>query len=149
MRTHCLMFLAAALLAPVGIANGTWTVDANGACVDQWTSRDVLRGPTAIVNAPLLPFRQLAGGGDYAWNNAQWSAWNKATLGTAATGVSGAMGAVEGLWWVATGLGDTVTGGYFALAPEKATELSIAPDLSAAISGAPPATTDPCGRPLK
>lgn len=149
MRTHCIVFLAVALIAPVGVAHGTWSVDASGACVDQWTSRDVLRGPTAIINAPLLPARQLAGGGEYAWNHAEWSPWDKATLGTAATGVSGAAGMVEGLWWIATGLCDTMTGGYFALAPEKATELSLEPDVSTAIIRTPPPTTDPCGRPLK
>ena len=142
------MVVLATLIAPAGLAYGEWAVDANGACVDQWTPRDVLRGPTAIVNAPLLPFRQLAGGADYAWNQPEWSPWNRATLGTAAAGASGAFGMVEGLWWITTGLPDTLTGGYFALAPQKATEISIAPELSTAISGQPPAT-DNCGRPLK
>ncbi|MGH7787979.1 MAG: hypothetical protein ACRERC_13995 [Candidatus Binatia bacterium] len=148
MRMH-MMVLAAALMAPAGGAHGAWTVNAEGACVDQWTARDVLRGPTAIVNAPLLPFRQIAGGAEYAWNREGWTPWNKATLGTAATGVSGAAGMVEGIWWIATGVTDTVTGGVFHLAPEEATELSVAPDLSTAIAKPAPPTMDQCGRPLK
>ena len=149
MRMHTLVVLAT-LIAPAGLAYGEWVVDANGDCVDKWTSRDVLRGPTAIVNAPLLPFRQMAGGAEYAWNRPEWTPWNRATLGTAATGVSGAFGIVEGLWWIATGVPDTLTGGYFSLAPERATEISIEPEVSVAISDKNPApATDNCGRPLK
>jgi hypothetical protein len=142
------MVVLATVLAPTGLAYGEWAVDANGACVDQWTPRDTLRGPTAIVNAPLLPFRQWAGGAEYAWNKPDWTPWNRATLGTAAAGASGIFGVVEGLWWITTGVADTLTGGYFALAPERATELSIEPELSPAISDQAP-TTDNCGRPLK
>jgi hypothetical protein len=87
----------------------------------------------AIVNAPLLPFRQMAGGAEYAWNRPEWTPWNRATLGTAATGVSGAFGIVEGLCGSPPGARH-VTGGYFSLAPERATEISIEPEVSVAIS---------------
>jgi hypothetical protein len=149
MRTWSVIFLAAALMAPAGVACAAWTVDASGACVEQWVARDVLRGPTAIVNAPLLPFRQLAGGAEYAWNREEWSPWQIAVLGSAATGASGAWGVIESVWWTATGLADTLTGGYFALAPEEATQLSIHPEASRVLTDAGPAPTDQCGRPLK
>ena len=61
MRSAVAVLLAIALLTPL-TANGAWVVDADGACVEQWTSADLLAGPTAIVNAPLLPFRSMAGG---------------------------------------------------------------------------------------
>ncbi|MDX2169776.1 MAG: hypothetical protein SF182_22085 [Deltaproteobacteria bacterium] len=139
-----------ALLAPAQVARGAWVVDANGACVERWTSADLLRGPTAIVNAPLLPFRSLAGGAEYAWNTEEWWPYQIAVLGPAVTLVSAGFGAVESLWWVATGLADTLTGGALFLAPERATQLSIAPDVPSVIADRPepPATTDRCGRPL-
>jgi len=146
------MVLTAALIGSVARADAAWTVDASGACVEQWTAGDLLRGPTAIVNAPLLPFRQLAGGAEYAWNTQEWWPWQIAVLGPTVTLVSGAAGVFESVWWIATGLADTVTGGYFTIAPEAATQLSIRPEVSPVIADAGPApapTQDNCGRPLK
>jgi hypothetical protein len=144
------LFLALALWAPAHRAHGAWVVDADGACVERWTSADLLRGPTAIVNAPLLPFRSLAGGAEYAWNTEEWWPYQIAVLGPAVTLVAAGFGTVESLWWVTTGLADTLTGGAFELAPEKATQLSIAPDVPSVIADRPepPPTTDRCGRPL-
>src|SRR5262245_28654722 len=144
----CLM-LAGLLVARATVGHGAWVVDANGACVEQWSSSDVLRGPTAIVNAPLLPVRTFAGGAEYAWNNTEWWPWQIAVLGPAVTIFSGAAGVIEAVWWVGTGLADTLTGGYFALAPEAATELSLQPKVPGIITDAnpPPAPQDRCGRP--
>ena len=149
MRPAALAVLAAVLLLPL-TARAAWVVDADGACVEQWTSADLLAGPTAIVNAPLLPFRSMAGGAVYAWNTDAWWPYQIAILGPAVTAFSGAFGVVEAAWWVGTGLADTVTGGYFGISPERATELSISPDVPTVIADATPATppTDRCGRPL-
>ena len=107
----------------------------------------MLRGPAAIVNAPLQPLRTTAGGAQYAWHKKEWGWWYKAVLGTAVTAVAGAAGAVEGLWWVGTGAADTVTGGYFGISPERATQFDMQPELSTVVSGKPPEQTeDPCGR---
>lgn len=149
MRLAGILILSAALFAPLA-ARAAWVVDADGACVEQWTSADLLSGPTAIINAPLLPFRSMAGGAQYAWNTEAWWPYQIAILGPAVTLFSGAFGIVESAWWIGTGLADTVTGGYFAISPERATELSIAPDVPTVIADATPATppTDRCGRPL-
>jgi hypothetical protein len=149
-RTWKSIILAVALIARASSAHGAWAVDANGACVEQWSSSDLLRGPTAIVNAPLLPVRTLAGGAEYAWTNTEWWPWQIALLGPAVTLFSAAAGAVEAVWWVGTGMADTLTGGYFAIAPEPATELSVRPKVPGIIVDAqpPPAPQDRCGRPL-
>jgi len=63
--------------------------------------------------------------------------------------VSAASGLVEGLWWIATGTADTLTGGYFESSPERAMQRGVQPELSTTIAGAPPAPTeDRCGRTL-
>jgi hypothetical protein len=143
------ILIAAVLLAHSGSADAAWVVDADGACVERWASSDLLRGPAAIVNAPLLPVRTLAGGAGYAWNNEEWWPWQVWILGPAVTLFSAAVGAVEGAWWIGTGVVDTLSGGYFAVAPERATHLSVRPDVPRIIADAEPtpAPQDPCGRP--
>jgi len=91
----------------------------------------------------------MAGGAEYAWNKNEWWPWYGVVLGAAVVGVSGAAGLVEGLWWICTGVGDTLTGGYFELTPEAGLDFSLRPEVSAVIAGSPPAPTeDHCGRPL-
>ena len=139
--------IAAALVLRVSIAHAAWTVDASGACVETWAPSDLLRGPTAIVNTPLLPLRTLAGGAQYAWNTTEWWPWQIAVLGPAVTLFAGAWGALEGAWWITTGVADTLTGGYFAIAPERATELSVKPEIPLVLTdAAPPPAVDRCGR---
>ena len=141
--------LATLLLAHAAAAPAAWVVDASGACVKQWERSDLLRGPTAIVNGPILPLRTFAGGAEYAWNTKEWWPWQIAFLGPAVTVISGAAGAVEGVWWIGTGLVDTLTGGAFDIAPEPATHLSARPVVSRLIADAPEPAVDPCGRPEK
>jgi hypothetical protein len=65
------------------------------------------------------------------------------------TGASAVFGVFEGGWWAITGVADLLTGGYFEIAPERATQRSMEPELSEAIAGTPPPPTeDRCGRPL-
>jgi hypothetical protein len=91
----------------------------------------------------------MAGGAQYAWNQSEWWPWHTLLFGAAVTGVSGAFGLVESVWWICTGVGDTLSGGYFELTPEAALNCSLQPELSAAIAGPAPAQTeDHCGRPL-
>jgi hypothetical protein len=143
------MVALAMLLACAPAARAAWVVDEHGDCVERWQPHDLLRGPTAIVNAPLWPFRTMAGGAVYAWNTAEWWPAQIAGLGPAVILISGIAGAVESTWWIATGVADTLTGGYFSLAPARATELSLTPEVSAIIADAEPAAkTDRCGRPL-
>ena len=104
----------------------------------------------SAVNTPLLPVRTLAGGAEYAWNTTEWWPWHIAILGPAVTLFCGAWGVIEGAWWITTGLADTLTGGYFVIAPERATHLSVQPEIPVVIADAAPTPTpteDRCGRP--
>jgi hypothetical protein len=148
MRRAGPVILLAFLCCSSGAARAAWQVDSNGRCVQAWQSSDLLRGPTAIVNAPLLPFRTFAGGAQYAWSQEEWFPYQIAILGPAVTLFAGCFGVVESCWWVGTGLADTLSGGYFALAPEPATRLSIAPDIPIVLSDQAAPATDRCGRPL-
>ena len=151
MRHPLILLLAVALAMSADVARGAWSVDAAGGCVEQWAASDMLNGPTAILNGPILPFRQMAGGAEYAWNTTEWWPWQIAVMGPGVTLFSGAAGLLEGTWWVVTGVADTVTGGYFGASPEAATELSIQPQVSTMIADAAPTpapTEDRCGRPL-
>ena len=149
MRCARILAIAAVLCARAGVAHGAWTVDADGTCVRKWEPSDMLRGPKAMFTAPLQPVRTTAGGAEYAWNKSEWSPWYRVVLGSALTGVSAAAGTVEGVWWIGTGLADTLTGGYFEFTPERALDRSVQPQLSSAVSASPPEPAeDRCGRPL-
>ena len=149
MRFMGTLMIVAALIARASVAHCAWMVSADGKCVRQWAPSDLLRGPVAIANGPVLPVRTTIAGAEYAWNKTEWRWWYTVVLGSAVMGASAAAGLVEGLWWMGTGTADTLTGGYFALAPERAVERSVKPELSTAIAGTPPAPTeDPCGRTL-
>lgn len=151
MRLPAVCLALVLVAAPAGVARGAWTVDAAGGCVEQWAPSDMLDGPTAVLNGPILPFRQMAGGAEYAWNTEEWWPWQIAVMLPAVTAFSGAAGALEGIWWMTSGLADTLTGGALGLAPEEATELSVQPQVSRMLADAAPTptpTTDRCGRPL-
>ena len=92
-----------------------------------WTADSLLRGPTAIVNAPLAPVRTAIGGARVAMNDPVPGAKRKIMLASLLTIGGGAMGLVDAGVWLVTGLADTLTGGYFALVPEQATHLSVEP----------------------
>jgi hypothetical protein len=150
-RSHFVRTLAvvALLLTRPGLAHCAWTVDADGMCVRRWETSDLARGPLAIANAPLRPVRTMAGGAEYAWTNSDWWPWYTVPFGAVAIGISGAAGLLESAWWILTGLGDTLTGGYFELTPEPALDFSLQPVLSTVIEGPLPAPSeDRCGRPL-
>ena len=150
MRLLLIAVLVVALVMSADRAPAAWSVDASGNCVERWGPSDMLNGPKAILNGPILPFRQMAGGAVYAWNTDEWWPYQIVGLGPGVTLFSGAAGVLEGTWWVVTGVADTVTGGYFGASPPQATELSISPQVSSMIADAktPTPTTDNCGRPL-
>lgn len=150
MRVPASLLLAIVMLAVPCAARAAWVVDEHGACVERWEASDLARGPTAMLNGVLLPFRNLAGGAVYAWDQDSWWPWQIVGLGPGAMLISGGAGVIEGVWWIGTGLVDTVTGGALGAAPERATELSITPEVSMIIADAdrPAPTTDRCGRPV-
>jgi hypothetical protein len=120
----------AALMAVVLRANpalGAWVVNEQGECVHAWTPGSLLRGPTAMLNAPLLPFRSVAGGGLLAYEDQSPGLQAKILLPPTLVVAGGAMGLVESIIWFGTGASDTVTAGYFEVAPDEATRLAIGP----------------------
>ena len=131
-------------------ANAAWVVNERNECVRAWDASSLGRGPVAMLNAPLLPFRSAAGGFLTARDDRQPGLRRKILLAPLLTLGGGAMGLVESGIWLGTGLADTVTGGWFAVAPEEATELSLAPARLSLGSDAPgvrrEATKDRCGR---
>ena len=103
-----------------------------------------------MLNAPLLPFRAAAGGFLLARDDPQPGLQRKIVLAPLLTLAGGAMGLVESGIWLGAGLADMATGGYFEVAPEEATELSLAPERSSLGSDSPgvrrEAAKDRCGR---
>jgi hypothetical protein len=140
---------AAALLVLLGAsgARADWVLNENGECVRRWSPASLGRGPAAIVNAPLLPFRTGVGGVMLASTdrtpNPGWV--RRISLPPLLAVAGGGMGLVEAVIWLGTGLADTVTGGYFEVAPDEATRLAIAP-LAPAFSDTRPAPAARCGR---
>ena len=136
-----------ALLYPRG-AWSAWVVDAQGECVRTWTATSLLRGPAALANAPLAPFRSAAGGAVLARDDPAPGGVRRALmLGPTLTVMGGAMGLIDTGVWLVTGLADTVTGGYFECAPDEATALSVAPITPLFVAdGRHPAHQDRCGR---
>jgi hypothetical protein len=136
---------AAAIVLCASPALAAWQVNERGDCVQEWTAASLARGPTAILNAPLLPFRSAAGGVVAAREDRSPGTRGKILLPPLLALAGGAMGLVESVIWIGTGLADTVTGGYFALTPEEATEIAVTP-LKPALLSDRRAETDPCGR---
>jgi hypothetical protein len=142
---HFALVLWAVLQARSAVAE--WVVNDRGDCVSEWTAASLLRGPTAMLNALPVPIRSAAGGVQVALDDpAQGGVKRKVLLTPTLATIGGAMGLIESGVWLGTGLVDTVTGGYFAIAPEPATELSVAPIRPMFAPGGGRPATDPCGR---
>jgi len=151
MRANRPVGLLALLLAlPIGPARAAWVVNEHNECVWTWTPASMARGPAAILNAPLVPLRTAAGGYQVVRDDPQPGLQRKIMLAPLLIFGGAAMGLVEGGIWLGTGLADTATGGYFEVAPEQATELSIAPERPGFVPDNTPvrreAAKDHCGR---
>ena len=147
--------LAAALGVPMltgvaGPASAAWVVDAKGRCVPQWSPDSLVRGPTAMLMAPTAPFRNAAGVFAYGPppepSSKGFDFWEPVVAV-----LSGTAGVIDTGVWLGTGLADTLTGGYFAIAPYRATQLSLDPLIPPFVSEAQQHAIeakrpDPCGR---
>jgi hypothetical protein len=143
-RLPLLLALIAATVAQPALA--AWVVDERGECVETWSPDSLLRGPTAILNAPLVPVRSAVGGVQLSRAQAGRSGYQGKVLLPALLAVGGgATGLVEGIVWAVSGLADTVTGGALALAPAEATVLSVEPMPPLGLGPARP-PVDRCGR---
>jgi len=130
-----------------GGAYAAWTIDPRGDCVEAWQPSDLLRGPAAIANSVVLPVRSAIGGFQLGRQEPGPDWKSRIMLPPLLTVAGGGMGLLEGLLWMGTGLGDTVSGGALALAPVEATRMSVDPVTPLFAPAATPAL-DPCGRPV-
>jgi hypothetical protein len=143
--TKPIVLLLLALSVP-SLARAGWVVNERGECVEEWTTASLARGPAAIANAPLLPVRSAVGGVALARDDKSPGKGRSVLLPPLLAIAGGGMGLVESCIWLGTGLVDTVTGGYFSVAPEEATELSVEPVRPLFISDPRRDVTDRCGR---
>ena len=157
--TRTIVRMAGAGLAAwltVGIARpalAAWVVDDRGQCVEHWSPDSMLRGPTAILMSPTAPFR--TGAGVYAYQSPSHGGWQApgsfGFWGPVVAVGAGAAGVIDTVVWMGTGLVDTVTGGYFTVAPVKATRMSVDPLIPPFMSDSQRRAIeaqrpDPCGR---
>ena len=127
-------------------AEAEWVVDSRGECIEQWSPASMLRGPTAMLMSPTAPFRCATGVFAYETVQGTLAFWKPAIAV-----LSSAVGVIHTGVWLGTGLADTLTGGYFAIASYRATQLSLDPlvppfvteSQRQAIEAKRP---DPCGR---
>lgn len=143
--------LAIVMLGAAERASADWVVDARGKCVERWSPGSLLRGPTAMLMAPTAPFRHAAGVFTYEPPNPGSSKEGFDPWGPVTAVLAGAAGVLDSGVWLGTGLADTVTGGYFAVAPYRATQLSLDPLIPLLMSEAQrdaieAKRSDPCGR---
>ena len=81
----------------------------------EWNASQLMRGPAAMTNGILLPFRGLAGG------------FRGGFVGIALSPLAAAAGAVEGATWILGGSVDLVTAGALALTPDGLARIRIQP----------------------
>ncbi len=118
MSARCLasLLLAASVLAPGSAGADRWVREAEGVCRREWTAGSMLRGPAAIGNGVLMPFRSLAGSVTGGW------------VAAALLPLGAMVGLAEGIAWTVVGTFEMLSGGAFALAPEGASDrLHFAP----------------------
>src|SRR5947209_16693829 len=83
-------------------ALAAWVVNERGECVRAWTPASLVRGPAAVLNAPLLPFRSMVGG--VLAGEDRSPGMQAILLPPTLAVVGGAMGLVESVIWFGTGL---------------------------------------------
>ena len=105
----------------------------------------MLRGPSALGNSVLAPFRSSAGAVRWALDDSTPRSTRARILRVPVLGgLSFVFGFIDTTQWLATGLADTLTGGYFEFAPDEAAHLSVAPLKPFFVPG-PRAERPPCG----
>lgn len=155
MTVRAALLVAAFAIVMVGgvaeRASAEWVVDARGKCVERWSPGSLLRGPTAMLMAPTAPFRHAAGVFTYQPPHPGAGKEGFDPWGPVAAVLAGTAGVLDSGVWLGTGLADTVTGGYFAIAPYRATQLSPDPLIPLLMSegqrnAIEAKRPDPCGR---
>jgi hypothetical protein len=100
-----------ALLLWAGSARADrWVRDDEGLCRREWTPASLARGPIAMANGLILPFRSLAGG------------LTGGVPAALASPVGMVLGLAEGVSWIAVGTLEIASGGAVGFAPEGAAD---------------------------
>jgi hypothetical protein len=131
--------LAALLAAPADA--GRWVLE-NGVCREIWTARDLVRGPTALLNAALRPVTSFVGGAWFAVAQCHHSP-RCLVVGPLWVAGSTAWGLGEGLYWAVTGIIDTPTLGAARVSPYRASRLQFGPVVPF-VEGHPPSDAERC-----
>lgn len=114
MRGLLSALVGVALAAGAAAAAPSWERDAEGECVRVWTASELLRGPVAMANGLVLPFRAFAGG-----------LKGGGALGVVLSPAAFFAGIPEGAGLLLAGLTDLFTGGAFAVAPDGMAQLQF------------------------
>jgi hypothetical protein len=109
--------LTLALAIPGAGTADDWVRDEAGRCEREWTPGSLARGPAAVANGLMLPFRSLAG------------SFTDGVSGALLSPLALAVGTAEGIVWIFQGFADTLTGGSLGIAPHGATTLRLRPVL--------------------
>jgi len=132
-----------ALAAPP--ARAAWERDAQGRCVRVWTPASLGRGPLAMVDAFTAPPRTAVGATRFLADDPTPRSGVATVVLYPVMGTAGFVaGFIDTGVWLGTGLVDTLTGGYFAVAPEEATVPSFAPLRPVFMTNTPAPQPDPC-----
>jgi hypothetical protein len=112
----CALLVAVLIVTVPDSVGAAGSVDTDGNCVRHWDGLELLRGPKAILLAPAVPPRAFLLGvvmAPIAEHDVGLPVALLLPFGFAVAGV------VEAIAWIGSGMVDTVTGGYWGLAPEK------------------------------
>jgi len=114
-RLGAVLALTLALAIPGAGMADDWVLDEAGRCEREWTPGSLARGPAAVANGLLLPFRSLAG------------SFTDGVSGALLSPLALAVGTAEGIVWIFQGCADTLTGGSLGIAPYGATTFQLHP----------------------
>jgi hypothetical protein len=141
--TRAAAALALTALTATPAAAGEWKIDRRtGACREVWSARDLVRGPTALLNGVLRPVTAFTGG---VWFAAAECHHSPRCLWVGPLWVVGSTGwgIAEGLYWIATGIADTPTLGAALIAPFPAARLQLGPVVPF-VESHPPSDAERC-----
>jgi len=121
------LFLVGFLISSPAVAE--WVVNDQGQCVNVWTPESLLRGPKAMLDAPLVPIRFFLGGAveAAACPDAKCGTLKKGFLGAAGIMIGTVFGTFHGLADAVGGLTDLLSGGTLEWTADDPTRFTLHP----------------------